>query len=443
MSMTPVLSLDNSLATEVLRQTTTKNAVSSTFLTDIKITNNNGQKITLTEEAIADIFRTFPEIKQKYEKYVKKEGGGYSRQQFWKLFVNSSFYNRALSDKMNNQIFKDDLFSSATTNDKTTDKNDMSWLLDSTETSTNLDNIFEPPGMANYMSCSVIETGLSRKKASGNSNRDLLANINRHSMAILASQYKNSVDLNEIEQELEKKTNKNNKHKMQENSANNQFEKDQTRKEKDKQQNIIQISEIDRYICGAAIDNNPNYKVNNGIEEESPEKRRKLHEGFSHLCANYQPSTEINQIINFEQATQVTNKLFEEQYYDNQKNHSKINQNSISNANNMNTGNQLISTEVENKLCSAHSATQELLKNFWSCFPVNTKEKFTKLKKAEQSLHDYDVRVLSELHNMENGRMREAIPQEIIADLKLQLETAYTKFRRFSDSYKQYSYGAT
>ena len=110
----------------------------------------------------------------------------------------------------------------------------------------------------------------------------------------------------------------------------------------------------------------------------------------------------------------------------------------------MNTGtNQLISTEVENKLCSAHSATQELLKNFWNCFPVNTKEKFTKLKKAEQSLHDYDVRVLSELHNMENGRMREAIPQEIIADLKLQLETAYTKFRRFSDSYKQYSYGAT
>ena len=147
-------------------------------------------------------------LKQKYEKYVKKEGGGYSRQQFWKLFVNSSFYNRALSDKLNNQIFKDDLFSAS--NDKT-DKNDMSWLLDSAETPTNLDNIFEPPGMANYMSCSVIETGLSRKKAAGNSNRDLLANINRHSMAILASQYKNSVDLNEREQEWEKKTNKNNK----------------------------------------------------------------------------------------------------------------------------------------------------------------------------------------------------------------------------------------
>ena len=90
------------------------------------------------------------------------------------------------------------------------------------------------------------------------------------------------------------------------------------------------------------------------------------------------------------------------------------------------TANHLVTEDVDTRLKEIHLSAQELLRLFWTMFPITDTEKFGKLKKIKSSLEKYSDTTLSQVREMEG--MMESIPRSVLGEVDDQIRVALDKF---------------
>ena len=127
-----------------------------------------------------------------------KQARKYDDSGFWTLFFQSSYFKKDVNNENGLPIFGEGnkKLSAAAQNAE------LEWLTTSklvnNTQSNNLDQIIEPRDFITSLSSSAVMAG---GKDRSNPARTLLKNINKHSVSVLASQYKNRVKLDELDED--------------------------------------------------------------------------------------------------------------------------------------------------------------------------------------------------------------------------------------------------
>ena len=91
------------------------------------------------------------------------------------------------------------------------------------------------------------------------------------------------------------------------------------------------------------------------------------------------------------------------------------------------TASHLVTDEVDARLKEIHLSAQELLRLFWTMFPITSTEKLTKLKKIKSSLDKFRQLTLGAA-KMDAGMM-ESIPKNVLEQIDDQIKVAIDKFK--------------
>ncbi|XP_035520754.1 general transcription factor IIH subunit 1 [Morone saxatilis] len=87
--------------------------------------------------------------------------------------------------------------------------------------------------------------------------------------------------------------------------------------------------------------------------------------------------------------------------------------------------NQMVPTEVQGELKHLYAAAGELLRHFWSCFPVNTPFLEEKVMKMKSNLERFQMTKLSPF---QEKIQRQYLSTNLTGHLEEMLQTAYSKF---------------
>uniref|UniRef100_A0A8C9V9C4 General transcription factor IIH subunit 1 n=2 Tax=Scleropages formosus TaxID=113540 RepID=A0A8C9V9C4_SCLFO len=87
--------------------------------------------------------------------------------------------------------------------------------------------------------------------------------------------------------------------------------------------------------------------------------------------------------------------------------------------------NQMVPSEVQSELKHLYTAAGELLRHFWSCFPVNTPFLEEKVVKMRSNLERFQ---LTKLHPFQEKVQRQYFSTNLTGHLEEMLQTAYNKF---------------
>uniref|UniRef100_A0A673MNA9 General transcription factor IIH, polypeptide 1 n=1 Tax=Sinocyclocheilus rhinocerous TaxID=307959 RepID=A0A673MNA9_9TELE len=90
------------------------------------------------------------------------------------------------------------------------------------------------------------------------------------------------------------------------------------------------------------------------------------------------------------------------------------------------TINQLVPTDVQSELKHLYTAAGELLRHFWSCFPVNTPFLEEKVVKMKSNLERFQV---TKLRPFQEKIQRQYLSTNLTGHLEEMLQAAYSKFQ--------------
>uniref|UniRef100_A0A8C5H120 General transcription factor IIH subunit 1 n=1 Tax=Gouania willdenowi TaxID=441366 RepID=A0A8C5H120_GOUWI len=351
--------------------------ISGAFLADIRPQTDgcNGLKYNLTADIIESIFRTYPAVKQKYSENVPHN---LTEKEFWTCFFQSHYFHR---DRINTGT--QDIFSECAKQDE---KGLKSMVIQGVKNPLvdllSLEDKTLDEGYGNGLTRA--STSSTNKTIKDNSNAAIIKRFNHHSAMVLAAGSRrgetaaeqasetSSTDGNSRDSDLFQPPVK--KAKLQE-----AIEYEDLQRENGQKTVALNLKKSYRYAHGPVPLQSQQYTSSQDIINSIS--------CIQHEMTNYKPN--LTQVLSSAAATSAIAALSPGGV--------------LMQGGSQQAINQMVPTDIQGELKHLYVAAGELLRHFWSCFPVNSpflEEKLTghleeMLQTAYSKLHTWQTRQMT------------------------------------------------
>ncbi|XP_053497185.1 general transcription factor IIH subunit 1 [Ictalurus furcatus] len=372
--------------------------ISAAFLADIRPQTDgcNGLRYNLTSDIIESIFRTYPAVKQKYAENVPHS---MTEKEFWTRFFQSHYFHR---DRINTG--QQDIFSECAKQDE---KGLKSMVVQGVKNPmVDLQSLEDKILDEGYGSLTVPSTSNSCKTVKENSNSAIIKRFNHHSAMVLAAGLRkveaasdqasetsgtdgNSRDSDCFQPPIKKV-------KLQE-----AIEYEDLENESGPKTIALNLKKSDRYSHGPVPLQSQHYSTSQDIINSISCIREEM------SC--YKPC--LTQVMSSSVASLAITALSPGGV--------------LMQAGHQQTISQLVPSDVQSELKHLYTAAGELLRHFWSCFPVNTPFLEEKVVKMQSNLERFQS---SKLHPFQEKIQREYLSTNLTSHLEEMIQAAYNKF---------------
>ncbi|XP_033823999.1 general transcription factor IIH subunit 1 [Periophthalmus magnuspinnatus] len=374
--------------------------ISGAFLADVRPQTDgcNGLIYNLTADIIESIFRTYPAVKQKYTENVPHN---LTEKLFWTSFFQSQYFHR---DRINTG--SQDIFSECAKQDEKGlksmvvqgVKNPLIDLLSLEDKS--LDEGYG-------LNTPTPSTSNSHKSVKDSSNSAIIKRFNHHSAMVLAAGSRkgdthaeqasetSSTDGNSRDSDFFQPPVK--KVKLQE-----AIQYEDLRRENGPKTVALNLKKSDRYAHGPVPLQSQQYTTSQDIINSV--------NFIQHEMANYKPN--LTQVLSSTSASSAIAALSPGGV--------------LMHGGAQQAINQMIPSEVQGELKHLYAAAGELLRHFWSCFPVNTPFLEEKVIKMKSNLEKFQ---LTKLRPFQEKIQRQYLSANLTGHLEEMFQKAYGKFQ--------------
>ncbi|CAL8356572.1 unnamed protein product [Lota lota] len=372
--------------------------ISAAFLADIRPQTDgcNGLRYNLTPDIIESIFRTYPAVQQKYGENVPHN---LTEKEFWTRFFQSHYFHR---DRISTGTL--DIFSECAKQDE---KGLKSMVVQGVKNPlVNLLSLEDKTLDEGYGFSTAASTSNPNRTGKENSNSAIIKRFNHHSAMILAAGSRrgdapndqasetSSTDGNSRDSDLFQPPIK--KVKLQE-----AIEYLDLQRENGPKTVALNLKKSDRYAHGPVPLESQQYTTSQDIINSV--------NCIRHEMANYVPN--LAQVLTSSAVSSAIAALSPGGVL-------------------MQTGtqqaiNQMVPSEVQGELKHLYTAAGELLRHFWTCFPVNTPFLEEKVVKMRSNLERFQM---TKLRPFQDKIQRQYLSTNITGHLEEMLQTAYNKF---------------
>lgn len=373
--------------------------ISGAFLADIRPQTDgcNGLRYNLTADIIESIFRTYPAVKQKYSENVPHN---LTEKEFWTRFFQSHYFHR---DRINTGT--QDIFSECAKQDE---KGLKSMVVQGVKNPlVDLLSLEDKTLDEGYGVCTPPpSTSNSNRTVKESSNSAIIKRFNHHSAMVLAAGSRkgetpadqasetSSTDGNSRDSDFFQPPVK--KVKLQE-----AIEYEDLQRENGPKTVALNLKKSDRYAHGPLPLQSQQYTTSQDIINSVNYIR--------HEMANYKPN--LTQVLSSTTASSAIAALSPGGI--------------LMQAGTQQAINQMVPTEIQGELKHLYAAAGELLRHFWSCFPVNTPFLEEKVMKMKSNLERFQM---TKLCPFQEKIQRQYLSTNLTGHLEEMLQTAYSKF---------------
>ncbi|XP_058264564.1 general transcription factor IIH subunit 1 [Hemibagrus wyckioides] len=372
--------------------------ISAAFLADIRPQTDgcNGLRYNLTSDIIESIFRTYPAVKQKYAEHVPHN---MTEKEFWTRFFQSHYFHR---DRISTG--QQDIFSECAKQDE---KGLKSMVVQGVKNPmVDLQSLEDKMLDEGYGSLTVPSTSNSNKTVKENSNSAIIKRFNHHSAMVLAAGLRkveaptdqasetsgtdgNSRDSDCFQPPIKKV-------KLQE-----AIEYEDLENESGPKTIALNLKKSDRYSHGPVPLQSQHYTTSQDIINSVSCIREEM------SC--YKPC--LTRVMSSSVASSAITALSPGGV--------------LMQAGPQQTISQLVPSDVQNELKHLYTAAGELLRHFWSCFPVNTPFLEEKVVKMQSNLERFQS---TKLHPFQEKIQREYLSTNLTGHLEEMIQAAYNKY---------------
>ena len=350
--------------------------ISSGFLADIRpdMHGCNELRFNLTVDSIEAIFKTYPAVRRKFEKCVPNE---MTEKDFWTEFFRSQHFHR---DRFSSGKSTKDMFGDCAKKDEQQNLQES------------IDKISNP--LLDLTGASPVQDeGYGQGSFQGSSNIPLVRMFNHQSLMVLKTSSKHSSD-DSVDVKAKQGVKK-----MKLREA---LEYDDLENNEAAETAVLKILDSDKFAHVA--DDKGGKIVNGSASQVDVTISEAVHE-FESQVQNWNPS--LSNVLSSEQACSIMADVAPG---------GKL----MADSSKGNTAAQLVPNSTQSDLQKQYHALSELLRHFWSCFPVKTQQLEEKVNRMANCLHKFQQTKLKHFESQlpkDNGNLTDHLTEMINAAL--------------------------